>query len=83
MSLSKLSPECEKCAYVRWCPSKRMVAMMELPYSSSGEIVGPGSAVRVDNVNHYRADLDGLIENLQEELARFYGVPKCFFGKTQ
>jgi hypothetical protein len=58
-----------------------MVAMMELPYSGSGEIVGPGSAVRVENVNHYRADLDGLIENLHEELARFYGVPKCFFEK--
>ena len=73
MSVTKLSPECEKCAYVRWCPNKR----------SGEEFADFDSAVRADNVDHYRADLDGLIENLQEELARYYGVPKCFFEKKQ
>ena len=94
MSLSKLSPECEKCAYVRWCPNKSMVAMMELPMPSrtidelalervNNAYVARLHAEELDLARQRPANLDGVIENLREELARYYGVPKCFFGETR
>ncbi len=94
MSLSKLSPECEKCAYVRWCPNKRMVAMMALPVPS--HTIDELALERVNNayvarlhaeelcLARQRPDvMDGIIENLREELARYYGVPRCFFEETR
>lgn len=94
MSLSKLSPECEKCAYVRWCPNKRKVAMMELPLPSvDARDLAMGtldkafdahiSIQQLDLARQRPANLDGIIENLHEELARYYGVPRCLFEGKQ
>lgn len=76
MALSKLATECEKCPFVKWCPNKRKEAMMALPLPS--RTIDELALERID-----KASLDGLIENLREELAKIYGVPRCFFEETR
>ena len=90
MSLTKLATECEKCSFVKWCPNKRCEAMMALPLPS--RTIDELALERVDNAYVARlhseelglarqrpGTMDDVIENLREELARYYGVPRCFF----
>lgn len=91
MEFSKLSPECEKCQFLRWCPNKRMVAMMAIPLQGyEARDLARGTIDEVIAVRHnvdtlglarQRPDnLDGIIEKLRDEIARTYCIPGCFFG---
>lgn len=90
MTLTKLATECEKCSFVKWCPNKRCEAMMALPLPSRTidelalERIDKTYAVSVsidqmELARHSPAALDDVIENLREELAKTYGIPRCFF----